>query len=76
MRVIKNPVLVGKRDGKRSLRRPARRCGDNINTDLQENDGGWAWTGLISLRIEQVTDFCEHGNEYSVSIEVRNLLNS
>jgi hypothetical protein len=28
-----------------------------------------AWTGLTSLRIEQVADFCEHGNELSVSIK-------
>jgi len=30
---------------------------------------GGAWTGVTSLRIEQVAGFCEHGNEHSVSIK-------
>jgi hypothetical protein len=40
-------VLVGKTDGKRPLRRPRRRWGDNIKMDLQEVGGGvgteWSW---------------------------------
>jgi hypothetical protein len=43
-------VLVGKREGKRPLGRPKRRCEDNIKRDLREV--GWGdWTGLIWLRI-------------------------
>jgi len=35
-------VLVGKPEGKRSLRRPRRRWENNINMDLQEwNVGAW-----------------------------------
>ena len=33
-------VLVGKPEGKRPLRRPRRRCEDNIKMDLQEVGGG------------------------------------
>ena len=40
-------VLVGKPEGKRPLRRPRRRCEDNIKMDLQEMGGvvgtGWSW---------------------------------
>jgi hypothetical protein len=32
-------VLVGKPEGKRPLRRPRRRCEDNIKMDLQEVGG-------------------------------------
>ena len=34
-------VLVGKAEGKRPLRRPRRRCVDNIRTDLQEVGCGY-----------------------------------
>ena len=37
-------VLVGKREGKRSIGRPRRRCLDNIKTDLQEV--GLRWHGM------------------------------
>jgi hypothetical protein len=33
-------VLVGKPEGKRPLRRPRRRCEDNIKMDVQEVGGG------------------------------------
>jgi hypothetical protein len=33
-------VLVGNPEGKRPLRRPRRRCEDNIKMDLQEVGGG------------------------------------
>ena len=33
-------VLIGKPEGKRQLRRPRRRCEDNIKIDLQEVRGG------------------------------------
>jgi len=40
-------VLVGKPEGKRPLRRPRRRCVDNIRTDLQEVGCGYVdWIGL------------------------------
>jgi hypothetical protein len=53
-------VLVGKPEGTRPLGRPS----DNIKMDLQEV--GWGtWTGLISLRIEQVAGSCECGDESS-----------
>jgi len=43
-------VLVGKPKGKRPLRKPRRRSGDNIKTNLQEVGLG-AWTRSIWLRI-------------------------
>ena len=40
-------VLVGKPEGKRPLRRPRRRWGDNIKMDLQEvGCGGMDWIEL------------------------------
>jgi hypothetical protein len=42
-------ILVGRPEGRRPLGRPRRRWEDNIKMDLQEV--GWAWTGLIWLRI-------------------------
>jgi len=60
---------VGKREGKRPLRRTRRRCGDNITNGSSRKQWGGAWTGLTSLRIQQVADFSEHGNEHSVSIK-------
>jgi hypothetical protein len=63
-------VLVGKREGKRSLGRPSRRCKD-IKLDVQEL--GWrAWSGLIWLRTG--TGYCECGNEPSGSINCGNVL--
>jgi hypothetical protein len=43
-------VLVGKPEGKISLRRPRRRWEDNIKVDLQEFGCG-VWNGLIWFRI-------------------------
>jgi len=43
-------VVVEKRERKRPLGIPWRRCGDNIKTDLQEKGRG-ALTGLIRFRI-------------------------
>ena len=43
-------VLVGKPEGKRSLRRPRSRWEDNIKMDLQEVGGGGAWMGLAQDR--------------------------
>jgi len=40
---------VGKPEVKRPLGRPRRRLEDNIKMDFQEV--GWAWIGLIWLRI-------------------------
>jgi hypothetical protein len=44
-------VLVGKPEGKRSLRRPKRRWEDNIKADLQElGCGGRDWVELAQDR--------------------------
>ena len=44
-------VMVGKPEGKRSLRRPRRRWVDNIRTDLQEVGCGYIdWIGLAQDR--------------------------
>jgi hypothetical protein len=44
-------ILVGKREGKRPLRRPKHRWVDNITTDLRELEwGGIDWTGLAQDR--------------------------
>jgi hypothetical protein len=43
--------LVGKREGKRPLRRPRRRCGDNIKRHLQEvRCEGMYWNVLAQDR--------------------------
>jgi hypothetical protein len=43
-------ILVGRSEGRRSLRRPRCRLEDNFKMDLQEV--GWGtWTGLSWLRI-------------------------
>ena len=40
-------VLLGKPEGRRPLRRPRRRCVDNIRMDLQEVGCGYMdWIGL------------------------------
>jgi len=44
-------VLVGKPEGKRPLRRPRRKCANNIRMDRQEVECG-IWTGLGWPRIE------------------------
>jgi hypothetical protein len=42
---------VGKPEGKRQLRRPRRRCVDNIKLDLREIGwGGMAWIDLVQDR--------------------------
>jgi hypothetical protein len=48
---------------------------DNIQMDLR---GIWLeiWTGLIWLRMRQVTDSWEHGKEHSTSNNIRKLLNA
>ena len=44
-------VLMGKPEGKRPLRRPRRRCVDNIGMDLQEVGCGYVdWIGLAQDR--------------------------
>ena len=44
-------VLMGKPEGKRPLRRPRRRCVDNIRMDLQEVGCGYVdWIGLAQDR--------------------------
>jgi len=46
-------VLVGKREGKRPLGRPRRRCVDKIRMDLQEVGCGYMdWIGLAQDRVE------------------------
>jgi hypothetical protein len=42
--------MVGKREGRRPLRRPRPRWVDNIKIDLQEPEK-WLWTGSTWLRI-------------------------
>jgi len=43
--------LVGKSEGKRPLRRPRRRCLDNIRIDLQDVGCGYMdWIGLAQDR--------------------------
>jgi hypothetical protein len=39
-------ILVGKPEGKRSLGRPTRRCGDNIMMDLRKT----GWEGVEWMR--------------------------
>ena len=55
--------LVGKPEGKRTLRRPGGRREDNINMDLQE--GGCGGNGLdrSGSGQEEVAGTCECGNE-------------
>jgi hypothetical protein len=48
-----NRVLVGKPEGKRSLRKPRHGWEDNIKMNLQEVECG-AWTGSSWLRIGTV----------------------
>ena len=43
-------ILVGKPEGKLPVRRPKRRCVDNIRMDLQEVGCG-IWTGLGWSRV-------------------------
>jgi hypothetical protein len=44
-------ILVGKPEGERSLRRPRRRCADNIKMDLREIGwGGMDWIDLAQDR--------------------------
>jgi hypothetical protein len=44
-------TLVGKSEGKRPLRRPTRRCVDNIKMDLREIEwGGMDWIDLAQDR--------------------------
>jgi len=46
-----NRVLVGRREGKRPLKRPRRRWEDNIKMDLQEvGCGGMDWVDLAQDR--------------------------
>ena len=48
---VVHSVLVGKPEGKRSLRRPRRRWEDNIKMDLQEVGGGREnWMELVQDR--------------------------
>jgi hypothetical protein len=47
-------VLVWKPERKRTLRRPRRRCEDNIQMDLQEVDVGVRRSGSSWLRIGTV----------------------
>jgi hypothetical protein len=45
-------VLVGNLDGKKPLRRPRRRCVDNIKIDLRET----GWGGMDWIHLSQDTD--------------------
>jgi hypothetical protein len=56
-------ILVGKPDGKRLLRRPRRRCVNNIKKDLRDMD----WIVLDQDRDQWRA--CEHGNEPLGSIQ-------
>jgi hypothetical protein len=40
-------ILVGKPEGKRPLRRPRRRCGDNIKLDLRDIE--WDFMDWVEL---------------------------
>jgi hypothetical protein len=40
-------ILVGKPEGKRPLRRPRRRCVENIKIDIKETE--WVWCELESI---------------------------
>jgi hypothetical protein len=57
-------MLVRKPERKRPLRRPKRRCVDNIKMDLREI----LWDGMDSEYIP-VEGSCEHGNEPSGSMK-------
>jgi hypothetical protein len=47
-------IFVGKREGKRPLRRPRRRWVDNINMDLREIGwGGMGWLDLAQDRVQR-----------------------
>jgi hypothetical protein len=43
---------LGKPEGKKQLRRPRRRCVNNINGWILQRLQGFIWKGLIWLRIE------------------------
>ena len=65
-------VLVGKPEGKRSLRRPRHRWEDNIKMDLQEVGGSCGdW-----MELGQVAGTCEYGEEPSGSKNAGNFLTS
>jgi hypothetical protein len=51
-------VLVGKPEGKRPLRRPRRRCEDNIKMDLQEVGGGCLGLDGVGSGYGQVAGTC------------------
>jgi hypothetical protein len=60
--------VLGKRDGRRPLRRPRCRWVDNIRMVLQEVECGYMdWIGLAQDR--QLADACECGNEPSGSVK-------
>jgi hypothetical protein len=66
-------VSMGRPERKRHLGRPRRIRENNIKMGLQEV--GWeAWTGLIWLRVEQVTGSCKCGYEISFSIKREDFL--
>jgi hypothetical protein len=60
-------VWVGKPEGKKTPGKPSRRWEDNVKVDLQEVEG-WNVLDRCGLEYGQVAEFCEWGNEPSVSI--------
>jgi hypothetical protein len=66
-------VLVGQREGKRSLERPRRSWEGNVEMDLRDIGlEGLAWSG--SLCLEQRNKCCEHGHEFTVSNKMLDIL--
>ena len=53
-------------EGKRPLGTPMHKIEDNIKMGIRERDDGWAWAGLLWLRIV-TSDCCHEGNEPSGS---------
>jgi hypothetical protein len=61
-------VLVRRSEGKRPLRRPKRRWGDNIKMDLRKvGIDGANWIRLA--QDSPLTGFCEYGNKTSGSVK-------
>ena len=59
---------MGKPERKRPLRRPRRRWGDNIKTDLSEVGCG-PENGQTLLKIGPMASLCKGGNEPSGSLK-------
>jgi hypothetical protein len=69
-------ILVGEPEGKKPLGRSRRRWEDNIRMDLREVRVGRSGLDSSGSGYGPGAGCCEHGNEYSGSINCRNFLSS